>query len=162
MASAWLTDKVYAIASITDANATATDIFDGFDTFFNDFQTFKTLEVGIVKSKQLAFVNNFHITFWQIDESNRYGSPSGWGLNVAGTTMLGGKYEPFLRGGWAKDGGSLYQATVSAGLGYYLGSHVLGGGLNWGKPNETTFGAIWRINGPRSFSFVGKWPIKCR
>ncbi|GAL90501.1 carbohydrate porin [Jejuia pallidilutea] len=141
MLSAWLTDKVYAIASITDANARATDIFKGFDTFFSDFQTFKTFELGIVKSKEMAFVNNFHVTLWQIDESNFYGSPSGWGISVGGTTMLAGKYEPFLRGGWAKDGGSLYEASVSAGVGYYMGSHVLGVGLNWGKPNETTFGA---------------------
>ncbi|WP_198037783.1 carbohydrate porin [Mariniflexile maritimum] len=140
MASAWLTDKVYAIASITDANARATDIFKGFDTFFNDFQTFKTVELGVIKSKETAFVNNFHLTFWQIDESNYYGSPSGWGINAAATVFVGGKYEPFLRGGWAKDGGSLYQTSVSAGLGYYMGSNVLGIGLNWGQPNETTFG----------------------
>ncbi|SFN47651.1 porin [Bizionia echini] len=138
MLSAWLTDKMYAIASITDVNARPTNIFKGFDTFFSDFQTFKTFEIGIIKSKETAFVNNFHITLWQIDESDFYGSPNGWGIDFSGTLMFG-KYEPFLRGGWAKDGGSLYETSLTAGLGYYLGSHVLGVGLNWGQPNETTF-----------------------
>jgi porin len=55
--------------------------------------------------------------------------------------LLGNQFEPFLRGGWSKDGGSLYEASVSTGLGYYLGSHVLGLGLNWSRPNENTFGA---------------------
>jgi porin len=48
----------------------------------------------------------------------------------------------FLRGGWADDGGSLYQASISTGFGYQIepGRDLLGVGLNWSKPNSGTFG----------------------
>jgi porin len=157
MLSAWLSDRVYAIASITDANARATEVFKGFDTFFSDFQTFKTVEVGIIKSKQTAFVNNFHVTLWQIDQSNVYQTPSGWGISASGTVLLGNQFEPFLRGGWSKDGGSLYEASVSTGLGYYLGSHVLGLGLNWSRPNENTFGA--KLDDQFTSEVFFKWQV---
>ena len=50
---------------------------------------------------------------------------------------------PFVRAGYADDGGSLLQRTVSTGLGYHLKDDVslLGFGLNWGQPNEDTFGS---------------------
>ena len=49
---------------------------------------------------------------------------------------------PFIRAGYADDGGSLLQRTMSAGLGYQLKDEVslLGMGFNWGQPNEDTFG----------------------
>lgn len=48
----------------------------------------------------------------------------------------------FPRGGWAEDGGSILEASVSAGSGYQRerGDDVLGVGLNWGRPNRDTFG----------------------
>ena len=49
---------------------------------------------------------------------------------------------PFVRGGYADDGGTLLQKTLSAGLGYHWGGNnsLLGLGFNWGQPNEDTFG----------------------
>lgn len=48
---------------------------------------------------------------------------------------------PFLRGGYAKDGGSLLETSVSTGVGYLTapGAHLVGLGLNWGKPSESSF-----------------------
>ena len=48
---------------------------------------------------------------------------------------------PFLRGGYAKNGGALWEGTVSTGLGYRTTqSDLLGLGLNWSRPSESSFG----------------------
>ena len=84
---------------------------------------------------------NIHVTFWHADERQAAGVPDGWGLNASAAIFVQDRWLPFLRGGYAKDGGSLLETSVSTGLGYLTGpgAHVLGFGLNWGKPNESTF-----------------------
>ena len=49
---------------------------------------------------------------------------------------------PFLRGGYAEDAGSLLETSISAGLGYKTVAFdgLLGVAINWGRPNENTFG----------------------
>jgi porin len=51
----------------------------------------------------------------------------------------------FLRAGYAEDGGSLLEKSISAGLGYQPASeryeNLLGIAVNWGEPNEGTFGS---------------------
>ncbi len=49
---------------------------------------------------------------------------------------------PFVRGAFADDGGTLLQKSLSLGMGYQTAafSGLLGIGLNWGEPNEDTFG----------------------
>jgi len=143
MAGFWLTDSVYAIGSLTDANADPTDPFEGFDTFFNDFETFKSVEIGWTPAKDEFFLTNVHATVWHIDARDDAGTPDGWGVNVSASTWIDEMWLPFLRAGWADDGGSLLEASVSAGLGYQRerGGDVLGIGLNWGRPNRDTFGS---------------------
>ena len=49
---------------------------------------------------------------------------------------------PFLRAGYAHDGGALWEKSVSTGLGYYVKgrSDLLGLGLNWNRPSDTAVG----------------------
>ena len=49
---------------------------------------------------------------------------------------------PFLRLGYSKDGGALWERSVGAGLGYYMAGRrdLLGLGVNWGRPSESSFG----------------------
>lgn len=142
MAYAWLTDTIYGLVGVTDANANSSDIFQGFDTFFGDFETFKNVELGMTSAKEKLFLDNVHVTLWQIDASSLSGSPDGWGANFSTTTTVADKWLPFLRGGWSKDGGSLLEASVSTGFGYKSpgSSDLLALGLNWGRPNADTFG----------------------
>ena len=50
---------------------------------------------------------------------------------------------PFVRGGWADDGGSLLEKSLSVGFGYQAvpQQDLLGVALNWGEPNADTFGS---------------------
>jgi porin len=141
MVGGFLHDTVYAIGGIVDANGDPTDISNGFDTFFNDFETFKSLEFGWTTDDQ--YIYNAHITFWQIDEKKDAGIPDGWGMSFSLSGIIGTAWQPFFRGGWSEDGGSLYEASFSTGIGYTRqpGQSLLGVGLNWSRPNETTYGA---------------------
>ncbi len=143
MIGGYLTDNIYAVAGIADASADPTSVFDGFDTFFNDFDTFKSFDIGITSGGKSLFVDNVHIAFWQMDDSEETGAQGGWGVNASASKLIGGKWLPFLRGGWAHEGGGAYEASVSAGFGYMNkpGGNLLGVGLNWGRPNSDTFSA---------------------
>ena len=142
-AGGYITDNVYAIAGLTDANADPTKPLEAFDTFFNDFETFKSIEVGWTSSRDELLLNNVHATFWHVDERDEAGVPDGWGVNGSASVWIDEKWLPFLRGGYAEDGGSLLEWSVSAGFGYQpqRGGNVLGVGVNYGKPNSNTFGA---------------------
>ena len=140
--NAMLTDNLYIIGGIADSNADSTDPFEGFDTFFNDNEYFTTIELGWTTSRDRFYFDNTHITFWHVDEREEAGVSSGWGVNFSFEHAFDDKWMPFVRAGYADDGGSLLQKTITAGLGYHLWDDIslLGFGCNWGQPNEDTFG----------------------
>ena len=140
--NAMITDNLYVIGGFADANADSTNPFDGFDTFFNDREYFKTLELGWVTSTDRFYLDNTHITYWHTDEREEAGVSGGWGANFSFEYAFDDKWMPFVRAGYAKDGGSLLQKTFSTGIGYHFKDDIslLGLGFNWGQPNEDTFG----------------------
>jgi len=143
MVGGFLSEHFYLVGGFADANGDPTNLDDGFDSLFNDFETFKSLELGWATTHEDVFQNNAHLTFWQIDKRNEAGTPNGWGTSFSLSASLDNGWMPFLRGGWAKDGGSLYEASVTTGLGYTLqpGQTLLGAGFNWNRPNKSTYGA---------------------
>ncbi len=141
---AWITKKIYAIGGIGDLNGNVTDISTGFDTFFNDNEYFKHLEVGITSNKDYLVLDNIHVSFWQRDASKAQATPQGWGLVLSGTKYIQEKYLPFVRLAYTEDGGSLVQWSSSIGMGFQPnpGSHLFGLGLNWSQPNKDTYGDV--------------------
>ncbi len=146
--AAWLTDTVYAMAGFVDENADATDPLEGFDTFFNDREYFKHVEIGWTGASQEAYyLNNVHLTLWQADERDESGVEDGWGGVLSFNHTIGDKWLVFARTGWAEDSGSLLERSVSIGGGYTPGGMAtlgsgsqFGFGLNWGRPNDALFG----------------------
>ena len=141
--NAMITDNLYVITGLSDANSISTDPFNGFDTFFNDREYFTSVEMGWITSQDRFYLNNTHITFWHVDERESAGISSAWGLNLSVSHTFALKWMPYLRAGYSsKGGGWLLQKTISTGLGYHLknGKSLLGLGFNWGQPNEDTYG----------------------
>lgn len=141
--NAMLTDSLYIIGGIADSNSDSTDPFNGFDTFFNDHEYFKTIELGWTTSPDRFYFDNTHLTLWHVDEREEAGVSSGWGVAFSFEHAFDDKWMPFVRAGYADDGGSLLQKTVSGGIGYHFKDDIslLGLGFNWGQPNEDTFGS---------------------
>ncbi len=136
-----MTDNVYLIASITDTNGDPSDPFQGFDNFFSDNEYFTSVEIGFTSSQERIIFDNYHVSFWHKDRQVAANVPDGWGFAFSFSRYLNENFMPFVRGGYADDGGSLLQKSLSVGIGYQTEafSGLLGAAFNWGEPNETTF-----------------------
>jgi porin len=137
----FVTDNFYFSVGATDSNADPTDPFEGVNSFFNDNEYFSHVELGWASSFDRRYADNVHLTYWHVDARQQANTPEGWGINGSATTFLDDRWMPFLRGGYAEDGGSLLSTSVSAGVGYDVWERddVVGLGLNWGRPNADTF-----------------------
>ena len=141
--NAMLTDNLYIIGGLSDANYVSTDPFKGFDTFFNENEYFTSLELGWVKAQDRFYFNNTHLTFWHVDERVNAGIASAWGLNFSMSHTFDLKWMPYLRAGISSKGGGWFlQKSVSAGLGYHFKDEksLFGLGINWAQPSEDTYG----------------------
>jgi len=136
------TPNIYIIGGFTDANGDPTDPGNAFSSFFDHAEFFTHLEVGWAASLEKAFTDNIHLTAWHVDKRKQANTPDGWGLAFSFSRLFAEKWGPFLRAGYAKDGGALWEKSVSAGLGYYTrkSSDLIGLGLNWCRPSSDTFG----------------------
>jgi len=136
------TDNYYILGGIADANGVPTDPGKAFDSFFNDAEFFSHLEFGWAESLEKGFSDNIHLTAWHVDTRKQAGVPDGWGLAFSFSRLFADKWEPFLRAGYADDGGALWEKSVSAGFGYYTRkrSDLVGVGLNWSQPSSDTLG----------------------
>ena len=136
-----LTDNIYIIANISDAGSDPTDPLNNFKTFFSNNDYFKSVEVGWVSSKDRFFFDNIHLTYWNSDGSDVTSSLPGWGIAFSATHYFENKWLPFIRGGYAKDGGTLLQKSLTAGVGYQpvQGGNLLGAAIGWGEVNETSW-----------------------
>lgn len=61
MFTGFVADDVYATAAVVDANGNASDLGGETAAFFDDFETFKTFEIGWMPSADSP--DNFHLTF---------------------------------------------------------------------------------------------------
>jgi len=137
-----ITNQVYMIAGLTDTNGDPTKPFDGFKTFVNDHEYFKSVEIGLTTSADRIIFDNVHLTFWHKDEQVELKTKKGWGLAGSASRYINDNFMPFLRGGYSEDGGTLLQKSVSVGIGYQTQAvpGLFGAAINWGQPNEDTFG----------------------
>ena len=138
----YLNDNLYMIAGFADSNSDPAKPGDGFDTFFNDHEFFEHFEIGWNSTRETAFLNNVHLTLWHANEREAAAMPDGWGANISFSRSVSEHWIPFIRAGYAKDGGSLLEKTLSAGFAYQTvpGGNQLGIAYNWGKPNDSTWG----------------------
>ena len=82
---------------------------------------------------------------YQPQQAGRYwllSNADGWGVAFSFSRLFEDTWEPFFRAGYAKEGGALWEGSISAGLGYHTRNKgdLLGLGISWGRPSEDTFG----------------------
>ncbi|MCK6263526.1 carbohydrate porin [Vibrio sp. ZSDE26] len=147
-------ENFYVVGGIADAKGKSDDIFNGFDTLFNDTTLFTTLELGWTASQEQIYTDNFHVTFWHMDEGSRHslssrvlkdgtviGGESGQGVNFSWSKFVTPQIMPFVRGGVSEGDVAIYDKSISAGFGYFgLGSPTnnLGFAVNWSETNSDT------------------------
>lgn len=139
-----LNDRIFLIGSIANAYTDPTEPFDTVDDFFDENEYFSSIELGWTRGHDRLYLDNAHLTLWHVDKSNPAGTPGGWGAAFNYSASLqDNKLMPFVRGGYANDGGSLLEKSLSVGFGYHTfgGRDQLGVAANWGEPNEDSFGS---------------------
>jgi porin len=139
----YLDENWYLVGGLADSNSNPAKPGDSFDTFFNDHEFFQHLELGWNSTRETAFLNNVHLTLWHADERKVAATPDGWGANISFSRSVNEHWIPFIRAGYAKDGGSLLEKSISAGFAYQTitGGNQLGFAYNWGVPNKSTWGS---------------------
>jgi porin len=146
IAAAWLSENVYLQGGVTDARGDGTDPWDGFETFFSDNDYFTHAELGWTTSRDRVYLDNLHLTVWHVDDKGDKATDDGWGATLSFSLYLQERFLPFVKAGYARDGTSLLEKSVSVGIGYQprpVGSDMgdlLALGVNWGKPNSTVVG----------------------
>lgn len=136
-----LGDNLYMIAGITDVNGDPGDVFESAGNFFSENEYFTSVELGWTASHDRIIFDNLHVTAWHKDRQSSAQIIDGWGVAFSLSTYINDKFMPFVRGGYADDGGTLLKKSLSLGLGYQTTAFngLFGAGLNWGDPNENTF-----------------------
>ena len=138
---AMLSDNLFLIGSLANAYTDSTKPFDTVGDFFSENEYFSSIELGWTRSQGRIYQDNMHVTLWHVDESIPAETPGGWGLAFNYSRSLDDdKWMPFVRGGYADDGGTLLQKSLSVGVGYNALGNQLGVAANWGQPNEDSFG----------------------
>jgi len=128
-------ENFFIIAGIADMESDPTKPFS---SLLDESHFFKTVELGWTSAKDQIYVDNFHITFWDADESLEQGQGEDSGVNISASKMMG-SWLPFLRVGIADNGSLLgIEKSVSTGFALYgLGgkSNTLGTAINWADAN---------------------------
>jgi porin len=137
----YFSDSVYMIAGFADSNSNPHKPADAFDTFFDDREYFSHFEIGWNETRKTALLNNVHLTLWHADERVAAGTPDGWGASFSWSKSINGHWIPFIRAGYADDGGAILQKSISTGFAYQpvVGGNQFGVGFNWGEPSESTW-----------------------
>lgn len=131
-------ENVYLLGGLYDANGDPSEPDDSVESFFDDHEYFKQIEIGWISSLERQFLDNVHLTLWHADEREDVAVDDGLGLAFSATKFINDTWLPFLRIGYADDGGALWERSVSTGIGYYLADtkDLFGVGLNWGRPTD--------------------------
>ena len=56
--------------------------------------------------------------------------------------LVGKRWQPFVRAGWAEEGSAVWDRSISGGLGFLPrgAADLVGLGLNWSRPSRTIYG----------------------
>ena len=138
-----ITDNYYVLAGLADANGDPGKPQDSVDSFLNDHEYFKHIELGWFASWVDRFTDNVHLTVWQVDERETASVNDGWGAAFSFSRKINDRWLPFFRAGYSDGGGALLARSLSAGFGYFSRAKddVLGVGFNWGQPSKETYGS---------------------
>jgi len=137
-----ITDNVYVLTGLADTNGDPTDPWESVNTFFDQSEYFFHIELGWISSLENKWSDNVHVTAWYADKRREENVPDGWGVAASFNRLFAQRWEPFVRAGFADDGGALWEKDISFGLGFYTQekSGLIALGLSWGEPSEENFG----------------------
>ena len=113
-AGAMITDNIYALGVISDANGSLQDV----EWFPGGSEFFKYGEIGLTPAKDERYTTNIHVGFWEVDARKDAGIPQAHGIVASANITLRENFMPFVRAGWSDGAAPLYKRHVSGGFIY--------------------------------------------
>jgi porin len=143
-----LTDQVYTLGVISDANGSLKDVhwFPGGDELY----TYG--ELGWTPSRGQRYTTNVHVGAWHVDKREDAGVPESHGVVASANVTLRDVFMPFVRAGWSDGAAPLFNTHYSGGFLYYFPqySDLIGFSAAYDEPsasglrNQTTLEAFYR------------------
>lgn len=135
------TSNLYVHAGLADANGDPSRPEKSLQSFFSDAEYFKHIEFGWIGSLDKRYSDNIHISLWQVDERKNAQIDDGWGLTFSISRNVNEKWLPFLRGGYAEDGGTIVDRSIEGGFGYKVNERndYIGFGIGWARASSDVY-----------------------
>lgn len=132
-------DQFHVSGGLTDANSDTAEAKDCFNSFLQQSEYFKHIEIGWSSSQTNRFDHNIHLTAWHADERKQAFVEGGYGLAFSANRLINDTWLPFVQAGYSNGGGALLETSMGAGIEFYFneGDGVLGFSLNWGRPPDS-------------------------
>ena len=131
---------LFLIGGLSDLNSDPTDPWQTVDSFSPTTST-SSIRDRLDASQDRIYLDNVHLTLWHADEREEAAQPSGWGANIPGP-LHQREMAALCPGGLGR---RRRQSDAEVGerrlrLPAQPRKNLLGFGLNWGQPNEDTWG----------------------
>jgi porin len=130
----FITDRVYALGIVSDANGLLTDV-----EFFPDGAEFFSYgELGWTPSREQRYTTNLHLGAFHVDSRETAGAPESYGLVGSANVLVGEVWMPFGRLGFSDGDAPLANASVTAGVLRYFPRYgdLAGLAFNWADPSD--------------------------
>jgi len=146
----FLTDQVYALGIVSDANGSLTDV----EWFPGGSELYKYAEIGWTPEPSKRFLTNFHLGMFHVDERTDAGVPESWGAMLSANHTFYNDLMIFGRLGWSDGAAPIARRAVNAGLMWRPGFYddLLGLGVTVADPSDrnletqTTIEAFYRAD----------------
>lgn len=131
----FITDRIYALGIISDANGSLTDVnwFPG----GSEFYTYG--EIGWTPAKDQRYLTNMHLGVFHVDDREDAGAPNSHGAMLSGNVTLDKSLMLFGRLGWSDGGAPIARRAVNAGLMWRPGLYddLFGFGVTVADPSDS-------------------------
>nr|WP_286193931.1 carbohydrate porin [Tropicibacter sp. R16_0] len=135
-AGGFLTDQIYALGLVSDANGSLTDI----DWFPSGSEFYKYGEIGWTPAPSKRYLTNVHLGLYHVDERTDAGVPSAKGAILSANHTFDNDLMLFGRLGWSEGTAPIARRAVNAGLlwrpGFY--DDLFGFGVTIADPSDST------------------------
>ncbi|MEE8567743.1 MAG: carbohydrate porin [Anaerolineales bacterium] len=129
-----ITDHIYSIGTITDANGSFSDI----EWFPGGSEFYKYAEVGWLPSREERYTRNIHIGTFHMDERSDAGTEDAHGFLVSANWLIGENWLPFARAGISGGDGAAVDKSFTIGTLFRPDwfNDLIGFGINWLEPTN--------------------------
>lgn len=146
----FITDQVYALGVLSDANGSLTDV----DWFPGGSEFYTYGEIGWTPAKDQRYLTNVHLGAFHVDAREDAGVPSSHGVMLSGNVTFENSLMLFGRLGWSAGGAPIARKAINAGMMWRPGLYddLLGFGITVADPvdrsldTQTTVEAFYRLD----------------